>query len=313
MLGKDEFQKRVDVLSDGRITCDMQITDRWRRHVGVPAPYELVEAAGAGVAVKRTGRGDPVLCLSATGHGGRDFILFAESVADHGFEVVAVDWPGHGSSPDAPTALPVSATSYAKLVSELIPKLWPAGERPIIIGNSIGGAAAIEVAAQNPQQVRALVVSNAGGLAPLDRLARFVIGRMVAFFRAGEHGAPWFPRAFGLYYRLILRGRPAAAQRRRIAAASAELAPLLAQAWDSFRQTEADIRGLVRQLQCPVLWAWARNDQVVAWRRSRSAALTAPDHRVRLFRGGHSPFLEDPDAFADAFRAFAASLKETTA
>jgi len=76
--------------------------------------------------------------------------------------------------------------------------------RVILIGNSIGGAAAIRYAAAHPERVDRLVLENPGGLDRADRLSRVVIGGMVRFFAAGARRARWFPGAFAVYYRLIL-------------------------------------------------------------------------------------------------------------
>lgn len=286
----------------------MKTAHSWRGAVGVRSPFVIMRAAGEQIAVNRTGAGKPVLCLSATGHGGRDFEAFTKLIVDQGFEVVTLDWPGHGNSPKVQAESLVSARHYAQILVELIPQLWQDGARPLLLGNSIGGAAAIMAAVAYPNYVAGLVISNAGGLAPLDPVARFVIARMVAFFRAGKRGAAWFPLIFSFYYRLVLQRGPAHDQRKRIVKAAPELASLLASAWASFGRSDADIRALVPQLPIPVLWAWAKHDLIVAWSRSRSAAMDAPNCDYTLFPGGHSPFLEAPDAFAKRFLRFAESI-----
>ncbi len=283
-----------------------------RSNVGVEAPFQLFQAAGATLAVSRRGAGLPVLCLSATGHGGRDFVPLAERIEHRGFQVITVDWPGHGNSPDVPLHQPVSASFYAEILSDLIPQLSPPPVAPLIIGNSIGGAAAIRLAHRRPELVGALVICNAGGLADLSWTARAVIRLMVRFFESGARGAVWFPAAFALYYRLVLQQPVSAAQRARIVRASRELAPLLSRAWDSFQRPEEDVRDLVAQVEARILWAWAKDDKIVAWNRSKAAALTAPNCQFLLFPGGHSPFLEAPDAFAKAFVEFAKTLPCTS-
>jgi 4,5:9,10-diseco-3-hydroxy-5,9,17-trioxoandrosta-1(10),2-diene-4-oate hydrolase len=132
---------------------------------------------------------------------------------------------------------------------------------------------------------------------------------MVKFFAAGERKARWFPRAFAAYYRLVLPGKPAAAERERIVAAGPEMAPLLKQAWDSFRQPDADLRARAKTLAVPTLFAWAKQDQIVAWSRSKAAVASIPGCEVNMFRGGHSSFLEDPAAFNKAFLAFVGKVK----
>lgn len=273
-----------------------------RAAVGVWAPVLKVPAGPASLAVGRHGNGPPVICLHATGHGGRDFEHFADRVGSR-FEVIAVDWPGQGHSPSDGT--PASAAHYADLLESVVPQLTR--EPPILLGNSIGAAAALIYAARWPERVRALVLCNPGGLAPLDATARAFIKGMVAFFRAGSAGARWFPAAFRAYYRLVLPGRPARVQRGRIVAACMEVAPVLAEAWRSFAQPDSDLRQVAEGLQVPVLYAWAKDDRVVAWSRSKAAVLRTPHHRVEMFRGGHAPFLEDPDAFAQCFIAYAQS------
>jgi pimeloyl-ACP methyl ester carboxylesterase len=270
--------------------------------VGVQAPYEQLAVNNTQMAVARRGKGSPIICLHATGHGGRDYETFAKNMSSENFEVISVDWPGHGASPDA-TNQTASAKRYAVLLADLIPAL-NLSARPILLGNSIGGAAALEFALDHPEKLRALVLCNPGGLAPLNVLAKLVIAGMVAFFGAGARGKRWFAPAFAAYYRLVLPGTPAIEQRARIIAAGPEVTPLLKQAWDSFRQPEADLRARAKSLKVPVLFAWAKQDQIVAWSRSQAAVRAIPNAKVVFFRGGHSAFLEDPEAFKAAFLAF---------
>src|SRR5262249_57743760 len=90
-----------------------------------------------------------------------------------------------------------------------------------LLGNAIGGAAAIRYAATHPERVTALVLENPGGLdAADDRVGRTAIAAMVAFFAAGARGAGWFPAAFAAYYRLVLQRAPAAPHRPRSAASA---------------------------------------------------------------------------------------------
>jgi pimeloyl-ACP methyl ester carboxylesterase len=283
-------------------------TTSLRSAVGVRHPFEMHAAGGAQVAVARYGVGAPVVCLHATGHGGGDYAAFAASLKHEGVELFLVDWPGHGASPPDATGKGASAERYADLLAELIPVLC-GNVRPILIGNSIGGAAALSFALRYPDKLRALVLCNPGGLAPLNGLAKGVIAAMVKFFASGASGARWFPRAFAAYYRIVLPAVPAAAQRARIVAAGPEMAALLKEAWDSFRQPEADLRTRATSLAIPVLFAWAKQDRIVAWSRSKAAVAAIPNREVQMFRGGHSAFLEDPAAFHAAFLAFLDKLE----
>ena len=280
---------------------------QFRRAIGVQPPYDLVEAAGTNVAIARRGAGLPVLCLHATAHGGRDFESLVDTLVPLGFEMVCVDWPGHGASPPDASGQPASAKRYAAVLNDLIPVLF-GDAKPIVIGNSIGGAAALIAALEKPEAIRALVLCNPGGLAPLDPLATAVIKLLVSFFETGARGARWFPWAFGLYYRLVLSGKPAQEQRARIVAAGSVMAPILVQAWRSFGEADTDLRTRAQALKLPVLFAWAKSDQIVAWSRSKRAVETIQQAKVEFFKGSHAAFLEDPVVFQASFLAFVRRL-----
>jgi 4,5:9,10-diseco-3-hydroxy-5,9,17-trioxoandrosta-1(10),2-diene-4-oate hydrolase len=126
----------------------------------------------------------------------------------------------------------------------------------------------------------------------------------VRFFEAGARGATWFPRWFARYYRIVLPGDAARAQRERIVAAAFESAPILAAAWRSFAAPDADLRSVARALGCPVFVAWAKHDRVLQLRRNRAAIRAIPGVRFETFAGGHAPFLEDPEAFTAALADF---------
>jgi pimeloyl-ACP methyl ester carboxylesterase len=265
----------------------------------------FIEAAGSRLAVRRWGSGAPVICLHAIGHSGADFEAFAQRVGA-AFEVIALDWPGQGDSPS--DAGPVTPEHYADLVEAALPHLCR--QPPIVIGNSIGGATAILLAARRPDALRALVLCNSGGLAPVGPTERQAIGLLTAFFRAGAQGAWWFKAAFAAYYRLILPLAPA--RRREIVASAYEVASVLAEAWAGFARPEADLRHLAPTITTPTLFAWARGDQIIPWSKSKAAAERFPHHEVRLLRGGHSAFLEDTDAFAAVFREGVLKLQPMT-
>jgi 4,5:9,10-diseco-3-hydroxy-5,9,17-trioxoandrosta-1(10),2-diene-4-oate hydrolase len=274
-----------------------------RAALGAARPHRTVEVEGTVLAYDDEGAGPVVVCLHAIGHGASDFArLRTRLAATH--RVVALDWPGHGHS--AADRLPASAARYADLLARTLDALGIA--RAVLVGNSIGGAAAIRYAALHSERVRALVLENPGGLDRADRLARVVCGAMAAFFAAGARGAAWYPAAFAAYYRLVLQRAPAAAQRARIVAAARELAPLLAEAWQSFAAPDADLRPLAPRLACPVLVAWATRDRFVQLRRSLPAIRRIPHAQVERFAAGHAAHLETPDAFEGAVDRFVAGL-----
>jgi 4,5:9,10-diseco-3-hydroxy-5,9,17-trioxoandrosta-1(10),2-diene-4-oate hydrolase len=279
-----------------------------RHEIGVGEDHKRMTVDGVELAYEDRGEGDLVVCLHATGHGARDFGPLRERLG-HRYRFVTLDWPGQGRSGD--DHVPASAARYAALLAGFLDALGL--ERPILLGNSIGGAAAIGFAAAHPERARALVLANPGGLVPVDATTRAACRVLAAFFRAGARGARWFPAAFAAYYRIVLRAPAARAQRARIVAAGRELAPVLTQAWESFASPDADLRPLAPGVRCPVLFTWARQDRILSYARSEPGIARFPDRRVQRMNGGHAAFLEDPDVFAAAFDAFADALAAGTA
>jgi 4,5:9,10-diseco-3-hydroxy-5,9,17-trioxoandrosta-1(10),2-diene-4-oate hydrolase len=280
------------------MNAPVQLSTNFRAAVGAQEPVTWIDAGGTRLAAVRRGKGKPVLCLHAIGHGARDFEPIANLIGD-AFEIIALDWPGQGLSPaDGKTP---SAAHYETLLKSAMDGLKL--DRAILIGNSIGGAAALRLAAAAPERVAALVLCDTGGLAALTPLARFLILKNAAFFAAGERRAKWFARAFRFYYRWIVLPR-ARAQAERIIASGYEIAGVLRKAWEGFAQTDADIRELVPRVKCPVFVAWAKSDRVIAWSLCAKAARRFPDVRIEFFRGGHAAFLEDTERFARAFQQF---------
>ncbi len=225
--------------------------------------------------------------------------------------MIALDWPGQGASPPDGENAPTSAARYAQILGALIPMLGLT-QRPILLGNSIGGAAALSVAIEQPQAIKGLVLCNPGGLAPVNLVVRRAIVAMIWFFSAGARDARWFEPAFAQYYKLVLPGVAFAEHRARIVAAGGESASVMRDAFKSFLKPEADLRLAAKRLNVPCLFAWAKRDRIVAWKASKPAVDLIANAQVQMFEGGHAAFLEDANAFNFAFLNFASACVEPT-
>lgn len=71
------------------------------------------------------------------------------------FRVIALDLPGHGSRAAEPFTLAGAAAVIAAVIDEA------AGGRALVVGHSLGGYAAMELAATSPGRVRGLVIAGA--------------------------------------------------------------------------------------------------------------------------------------------------------
>ncbi|WP_293678214.1 alpha/beta hydrolase [uncultured Phenylobacterium sp.] len=260
-----------------------------------------VEADDVTIAVHRRGCGPAIVCLSALGHDVHDFDALAERVDDR-FSLVCLEWPDHGES--GSDTVPVSARRYADLVTAVLDRLGI--EPPLVIGNSIGGAAAILHAARRP--VRGLVLCDSGGLVEVTPLIQRICRAYEGLYAAGERGAWWFGAASALTYRFILPSPAAAAQRRRIVANLRGLAGRLREGWASFGRADANIIETAAALDVSVWVAWAKGDIVLPYAACRPALGRLRQATTTLFPGGHAPFLEQPESFARGLVAFADSL-----
>src|SRR5262249_34818881 len=81
--------------------------------MSIPRRPTQVLAGGVSLAVHRTGRGAPIVCLPAIGHDVGDFDAMAARIGDR-FELMCIEWPGHGDS--GRDHHPVSAARYADLL-----------------------------------------------------------------------------------------------------------------------------------------------------------------------------------------------------
>jgi 4,5:9,10-diseco-3-hydroxy-5,9,17-trioxoandrosta-1(10),2-diene-4-oate hydrolase len=278
-----------------------------RLALSVLEPRRFVEVDGVSLAVHDSdpeGAKPAIVCLHAIGHGGGDYAGFERAFSDR-YRVITVDWPGHGASHQ--DHQPASALRYASLLLGLLDALGL--ERPILFGNSIGGAAAIALAQQHPVRVRALVLCNPGGLDPGGFFAGLFIDHLVSRFRRGAAGEARFGAWFADYYADVLLGPEAEPRRDAIVAAGYESAPRLVEAWTSFAQPEADLRAGLPSLHMPVFVGWAMRDGLVQWSRNRDAVTSIRGATiVRFEHSGHTPFIEEAAAFNAALTPFLAAL-----
>ncbi len=278
-----------------------QPAEALRRHeAGVPAGSLELMVDGVRLAVAREGKGPPVICLHAIGHGGGDYEAFAAAMRDR-FEIVRIDWPAQGrSGPDSKAATPAR---YAELLRGAVEQFHL--DTPIIIGCSIGGATAIKYASEHP--VRALVLANSGGLVEMTKSLQRACLFFAGIFAAGARRAWWYRAFFAAYYRLVLPTPAAAAQRRRIVASAYEIAEVLADAWRHFAVAEeADQRQRLLALDIPILVAWAMNDRINQFKLVAPAIAQIRHGRLAKFTAGHAAFLERPEEFVREFDAFVA-------
>ncbi|MET3988273.1 alpha/beta hydrolase [Streptomyces sp. PvR034] len=171
-LTREQF-RRGETVTPGRVVrrpADRR-PRRWeqyqllRRRVGdVLGPLPgVVEVAGR--ALRYTdfgGPGEPLLALHAHFMEGRTFAPLARELAPR-WRLIALDQRGHGDSDRAPEYSREGYVADAAAVLEHL-MLGPA----VVLGHSLGGVNAYQLAARRPELVRAVVVEDVGAVVDDD-------------------------------------------------------------------------------------------------------------------------------------------------
>src|SRR5579864_1088565 len=132
----------------------------WLTEGETEARTHAVRVAGTRTRIVEAGQGEPVILL----HGFGDSVAtwrYAIPALARRHHVIAADLPGFGRSHPA-TQRPL-LDWYAHWAEELIATVAPRG-RATLVGNSLGGAVALDVALRTPLRVSRLVLVGCAGL-----------------------------------------------------------------------------------------------------------------------------------------------------
>lgn len=226
------------------------------------------------------------------------------------FTVLAPDLLGHGES-----AKPIGDYSLGAYASGLRDLLAVLGFGHVtVVGQSLGGGVALQLAYQHPELVDRLVLVGSGGL---GREVSWILRALT--LPAAEYVMP-------LIFPPFLRGRGEAASR--ALHERGFRAPRLAEAWRAYVSlTQAENRlAFVRTLRAvidpggqsvsasdrlylaaamPTMIIWGDRDQMIPVDHAYQAHAAIPGSRLEIFEGiGHFPHVEDPTRFAEVVRDF---------
>jgi pimeloyl-ACP methyl ester carboxylesterase len=262
----------------------------------------LVPTSAGPIACHLRGTGPAIVLLHANPGDAGDFDAVAAALAD-GRTVIRLDWPGYGDSP-ASTG-PAGAIEFARALGEVLADLRADDLGPIVlVGNSVGGYAALAYALREPARVAALVLIAPGGFTRLNPLSRAVCRLMGA-----PATARWLLGPLASLYTWRRTPAARAALRRAYATARDPARRAVACAvWRSFLDPEHDLRGRVAALRVPVLLTWGRGDPVLPLLTDgRRAARLLPGARLVRFWCGHEPHAEMPEAWLAEVQSFLAA------
>jgi pimeloyl-ACP methyl ester carboxylesterase len=224
--------------------------------------------------------------------------------------VLTLDLPGFGHSPMA--AEKISISGYARLLDRLFEKLGI--DAAAIVGNSMGGFIAAELAIAFPQRVERLVLVSAAGISTfgdprslralptLRRLDR-ILTWYLAWMASKSELVTARPRLRDATMSVVVR-HPS----RLSAALAAEQLrgagkPGFTQALEA--NLTYDFRDRLPEIACPTLIVWGERDRVIPARDADVFAELIPNSRkVVMEDTGHLPMLERPTEFNALLKEF---------
>jgi pimeloyl-ACP methyl ester carboxylesterase len=227
------------------------------------------------------------------------WILQSRHLAYNGWNVLAIDLPGHGRSAGKP---PKTVEEGADFIRAL---LQAAGaEKAALVGHSFGSLIAMEAAARNPDRVTHLALL--GTAAPM-RVAPALLEASVKEPEKAIHMVNVFshstlcppPSALGPGTWLYGASR---ALMRRVLASNRDVNLFYTgfKACDSYAGAEK----AVAAVRCPTLFVLGRGDRMTPPKSARALAQHAARAEVVEVNGGHAMMLEAPDEVLLALKRF---------
>jgi pimeloyl-ACP methyl ester carboxylesterase len=246
---------------------------------------QTMAVGGVDVHVWTGGRGDPLLVLHGAG-GNRGFTRWLRQVAER-YTVWAPTHPGFGQSGDA---------TWMETVEDLARfYLWfieAAGlGRPHLLGQSLGGWTAAEMAAMSPGAIDRLVLVSAAGLKPATGEILDVFYYPAAQLRAlTVHDPKAVPEWDELY------GRAPTPAELEMAMRNQEMTARLA--WKPYMHNPR-LPHFLPRVANPALIVWGREDRIVPVQCGEQYRRLLPNATLSVLeRCGHLPPIEQPDAVA---------------
>jgi pimeloyl-ACP methyl ester carboxylesterase len=260
------------------------------------------------LAVTVTGSGEPLVLVHGIATDSRIWATVLPELS-RDYRVITVDLPGFGRSAPVGEDFDLSAVAAA-----ILHGLREHGvlEPFALVGHSLGGGVAIQLAAEHPDALASLTLVAPAGLRPFPpaianiiasgRLATLLANSADAFLAVRRGAAPLTDLVWG---RRLLLGLavadganvpPAVARGMLDASLSARrTGPALATI------ITTDLRPLLRDIAAPIGVIWGEADMTVPIRGLDDLLGERPDARViRLPETGHVPMVERPEAFMAA-------------
>jgi len=126
---------------------------------------------GIKVNYKIAGEGPAILVLHGWGGSSDSWLAFQGILAEKGYKVVVLDFPGFGKSVTPPQ--PWNLDDYTSFVLDFAEKLGL--EQFFLVGHSFGGRISIKFVIKHPQKVKKLILCDSAGVKPKPGLKTLII------------------------------------------------------------------------------------------------------------------------------------------
>ncbi|HXE44713.1 MAG TPA: alpha/beta fold hydrolase [Conexibacter sp.] len=294
------MERNVPPLHDGYGT---EIRSAWL-DIDWPAHQRWVEIEGVPANVIELGSGPPLLLVHGLAGCWQNWLenipYFART-----HRVIAADLPGFGASPMPRER--ISIPGYARFLDRLCDAL--SIDAAAVVGNSMGGYIAAELAIASPQRVERLMLVSAAGISAehLQRDgvmagARVVaaIGTRTAARRESFARRPGLRRV-ALQFVVRHPERLTAPLAHELMQGSGK--PGFLPAMEAIVEHRISTR--LPQIACPTFVLWGEDDRVIPVRDSQRFGELIPDVRVTVLPDtGHVAMLERPARFNALLEAF---------
>jgi pimeloyl-ACP methyl ester carboxylesterase len=247
------------------------------------------EIAGATAAVEWAGDGIPLLCIHSAGQSAYQWRPVLEALPAHGYRVIAPDLPGHGRSDLLPAGPIRRLSDYREWLVSLLDELDV--RRTLVVGCSIGGKLALDLAADVPDRISAVVAMAADARNSLLSVRTLELS-------LEDAASP--SRSDRTYYgTLACVGASVEPKRAAVIAARHRREDPLVSTADLIAWAEHDLRGELDRIRCPVHLVAGEDDFWVDVRDAKWAAGVIPNCTFEVLPGiGHYP-MEELEDFAE--------------
>jgi pimeloyl-ACP methyl ester carboxylesterase len=286
--------------------------------MGVLFEHRLQVAGYETRALELEGEGPPLLLLHAYSDSADTWRPLLDRLRQRRRHAVALDLPGFGTASNLRRDQPVLEQLDAFVRAALL--RFAQREAAIVIGNSLGGCAAIRAAEDAELPIAGIVPVAPAGL-DMARWITIIEGEQpLRVLLSSPIPVPGtiVRQVVGQAYRQLAFAKPRAADRRIVAAFTShfsdrrEVARRLA-IGRALRSEIADPFRLER-VRCPVLIVWGDRDRMVYASGAERVLEQVPGARLELLEGcGHCPQVEVPDRLADLIEEFVAAPLAATA